>query len=139
MKQKIFLEFPVSSLFWRLTEIVVGSFYTYVMATLPTFQLYLKMDERPIKTPSMKRFSLVLEAPGRQQLEIKGFLFDERTSDILAPLTFISNNRPYEIVSVSAPLKGALLRSFHQQQRLDQLPIDMTEIVPTGKDAPDGI
>lgn len=105
---------------------------TYYMATLPTFQLYLKMDERPLKTSTMKRFSLVLEGPCREQLEVRGFLFDEKTSTILSPLTFLGNNRPYEICSVSGALRGALLRSFHQQDMLGQeLPLEKVEIVPS--------
>ena len=105
--------------------------------SLPVFQMFLRWDERPLKSNHLKRFSLVLQGPAKEELEVRGFLANKETGEIMPPITMVGNS-PYEIVQLSPSLKGELLRSFHHQQMLGQLPVEKVEIVPTGKESPDG-
>lgn len=112
--------------------------------SLPTFQMFLRWDEKPLKSNHLKRFSLVLQGPARQEIEIRGFLVNKETMEIMPPMTIVGNS-PYEIAPISQALNAELLRSFHYEQMVgagDGEKAEVLRLHDSGlgvKELPDGI
>jgi len=83
------------------------------------FNLRVVFDEKPLKTPGLRRFSLVFSGDGTQELIIKGFLLPSDNKEIRPP-TVILQGKPYSIVQLSPSLQQGLLDEFYRQEQFPQ-------------------
>jgi len=83
------------------------------------FNLRVVFDEKPLKTPGLRRFSLVFSGDGTQELIIKGFLHFPDNKEIRPPVVMLGG-KPYSIVQLSPALQQGLLDEFYRQEQFPQ-------------------
>ena len=94
------------------------------------FTLQIKFDDRPLRTPHLRRFSLIFKAAkeGKEELVVRGCLLPQGHKQVIPPSTLVSG-KSYDICQMSPALQEAILNSFSfedlfpvNQQRRDSLP-----------------
>jgi hypothetical protein len=81
------------------------------MASNLSFKLSIKFDDRPLKTPHLRRLSLILKSEGSEEIVIRGFLLPQGNKQLFSPSTLVSG-RQYDICQMSPALQEAILNSF---------------------------
>jgi hypothetical protein len=77
-----------------------------------TFSLSVKFDDKPLRTPHLRRFSLIFKAEGsKEEAIIRGCLLPQGHKQVFAPSTFVKGKQ-YDICQFSPALQEAILNSF---------------------------
>jgi hypothetical protein len=80
-----------------------------------SFNLSIKFDDRPLRPPHLRRFSLIFKADGKEELVVRGCLLPQGHKQLIPPSVVVSG-KPYDICQFSPALQEAILNSFSFEQ-----------------------
>jgi hypothetical protein len=97
-----------------------------------SFSLRVAFDERPLKTPGMRRFSLIFTGDGDQEIAIRGFLFSDNPKEIKAPTTALASGKPYSVAILSPALQLVLLEAMEDHKLFIKQPATASQAQDAG-------